>query len=136
MVAQLCLTLATPSTVIRQAPLSMGVSRQPYWSGLPFPCPGDLPPTQGLNPGLLQYRKILYLWSHQGSPSLMPQIGQKRSEMDADGLAFLYTGAKSNVRDRVLGEGEKRVAFIAGPGKGGMQQAPALIKLCVPSRRG
>ena len=29
-------------TVARQAPLSMGFSRQEYWSGLPFPSPGDL----------------------------------------------------------------------------------------------
>ena len=30
-------------TVACQAPLSMGSSRQEYWSGLPFPSPGDLP---------------------------------------------------------------------------------------------
>ena len=35
--------LATPWTVAYQAPLSMGFSRQEYWSGLPFPSPGDLP---------------------------------------------------------------------------------------------
>ena len=34
---------ATPWTVTRQAPLSMGVSKQEYWSGLTFPTPGDLP---------------------------------------------------------------------------------------------
>ena len=34
---------ATPWTVARQAPLSMGFSRQEYWSGLPFPPPGDFP---------------------------------------------------------------------------------------------
>ena len=34
-------------TVARQAPLSMGFPRQEYWSGLPFPPPGDLP-----NPGI------------------------------------------------------------------------------------
>ena len=34
---------ATPWTVSRQAPLSMGVSRQEYWSGLQYPPPGDLP---------------------------------------------------------------------------------------------
>ena len=34
---------ATPWTVARQAPLSMGFSRQEYWSGLPFPSPGNLP---------------------------------------------------------------------------------------------
>ena len=33
----------TPKTVARQAPLSMEFSRQEYWSGLPFPPPGDLP---------------------------------------------------------------------------------------------
>ena len=34
---------ATPWTVAHQAPPSMGFSRQEYWSGLPFPPPGDLP---------------------------------------------------------------------------------------------
>ena len=38
-----CSTLATPWTVGRQAPLSMGFSRQEYRSGLPFPSPGYLP---------------------------------------------------------------------------------------------
>ena len=38
---------ATPWTVSHQAPLSMGFSRQEYWSGLPFPSPGDL-----LHPGI------------------------------------------------------------------------------------
>ena len=33
----------TPRTVAGQAPLSMEFSRQEYWSGLPFPSPGDLP---------------------------------------------------------------------------------------------
>ena len=33
----------TPWTLAHQAPLSMGFSRQEYWSGLPFPSPGDLP---------------------------------------------------------------------------------------------
>ena len=33
----------TPWTVAHQAPLSMGFSRQEYWSGLPFPPPGDIP---------------------------------------------------------------------------------------------
>ena len=40
--AQLCLTLfVTPWTVAHLAPLSMKFSRQEYWSGLPFPSPGD-----------------------------------------------------------------------------------------------
>ena len=40
----------TPWTVACQAPLSMGFSRQEYWSGLPFPSPGDLP-DPGIEPG-------------------------------------------------------------------------------------
>ena len=38
---------ATTWTAAHQAPLSMGFLRQEYWSGLPFPSPGDLP-----NPGI------------------------------------------------------------------------------------
>ena len=34
---------ATPWTVAYKAPLSMEFPRQEYWSGLPFPSPGDLP---------------------------------------------------------------------------------------------
>ena len=38
---------ATPWTIAHQAPLSMGFSKQEYWSGFPCPPPGDLP-----NPGI------------------------------------------------------------------------------------
>ena len=41
---------ATPWTVAYQAPPSMGFSWQEYWSGLPFPSPGDLP-NPGIEPG-------------------------------------------------------------------------------------
>ena len=41
---------ATPRTVTYQAPLSMGFCRQEYWSGLPFPSPGNLP-DPGIEPG-------------------------------------------------------------------------------------
>ena len=40
----------TPQIVAHQAPLSMEFSRQEYWSGLPFPTPGDLP-DPGIKPG-------------------------------------------------------------------------------------
>ena len=43
LVAKLRLTLSTPWAAACQAPLSMGFPRQEYWSGLPFPSPGDLP---------------------------------------------------------------------------------------------
>ena len=50
LVIKLCPTFATPWTVSCQAPLSMGLSRQEYWSGLPFPSLGDLP-DPGIEPG-------------------------------------------------------------------------------------
>ena len=49
-IAKLCLTLGTPWTVTCQAPLAMRFFRQEYWSGLPFPSPGDLP-NPGIEPG-------------------------------------------------------------------------------------
>ena len=45
--AQSCPTLSDPMDCSHQTPLSMGFSRQEYWSGLSFPSPGDLP-----NPGI------------------------------------------------------------------------------------
>ena len=50
---------ATPWTVTYHAPPSMGFSRQEYWSGLPFPPPGDLPDLgiKPMSPCLLHCRK-------------------------------------------------------------------------------
>ena len=59
---------ATPRSVSYQAPLSIGFSRQDYWSVLPFPSPGDLP-DPGIDLGLPHCRQTLYHLSHQGSPS-------------------------------------------------------------------
>ena len=67
LVAKLCPTLLTPWTVARWAPLSVGFPRREYWSGLPFPSPGDLP-----NPGIKPVSPALQgdslLLSHRGSP--------------------------------------------------------------------
>ena len=49
MLSHVCLSV-TPWTVACHAPLSMGFSRQEYWSGLPFPSPRDLP-HPGIKPG-------------------------------------------------------------------------------------
>ena len=43
-------SFVTPWTVAHQAPLTMGFSRQEYWSRWPFPSPGDLP-SPGMEPG-------------------------------------------------------------------------------------
>ena len=65
---------ATLWTVTHQAPLSMGFSRQKYWSVLPFPPPGDLPdsgikPTSPTSPALHWQADSLPL-RHLGSPNV------------------------------------------------------------------
>ena len=52
---------ATRWTVACQAPLPMGFSRQEYWSGFLWPPLGTFP-TQGLNLGLLHFRKIFFFF--------------------------------------------------------------------------
>ena len=68
--AKSCLTLETPWTVACQAPLSMGFSRQAYWSGCHFLLQRIFP-TQGSNPGLLHCRQSLYQLRYKGSPLLI-----------------------------------------------------------------
>ena len=50
--------------IAHQVPLSMGLSRQEYWSGLPFPSPGHLPDL-GLKPKCPVLQEILYHLNHQ-----------------------------------------------------------------------
>ena len=71
---------ATPWTVAYQAP-SMGFSRQEYWSGLPFPSPGNLP-----DPGI-----------ESGSPALqadaLPSHQRKKVLRKLKQMSFLTMGA-------------------------------------------
>ena len=63
---------ATPQTVAYQAPLPMGFCRQEYWSGLPFPPPGDLPEpgTEPVFPVSPALQVILYRLSHKNQISV------------------------------------------------------------------
>ena len=70
LVAKSCPTFLQPHGLACQICLSMGFPRQEYWSGLPFPSPGDLP-----DPGIEPRRLHLLYWqedslppSHMGSP--------------------------------------------------------------------
>ena len=72
----------TPGTVAHQAPLSVEFSRQEYWSGEPFPSPGDLF-DPGLNPGLPYCRQTLYQLKHQGS--LYQLASTTKSEIERKG---------------------------------------------------
>ena len=60
-------SLVTPWTVAHQAPLSMGLSRQEYWSEFPFPTPGIVP-SQGLNLCLPHWQAGSLALSHRRSP--------------------------------------------------------------------
>ena len=62
----------TPWSIAHQVPLFMGFPRQEYWSGLPFPSPGDLPGL-GTEAVYLEspafFRRVLYNQHHLGSLS-------------------------------------------------------------------
>ena len=60
-------SLATPWTVACQSPLSMGFPRQEYWSGLPFPPPGDLP-HPGIEPASLALAGRFFTTEPPGKP--------------------------------------------------------------------
>ena len=63
----------TPWTVAHQAPPSMEFSRQAYWSGLPFPSPGDLP-DPGIEPGFPALRADTLPYEPAGNPRTPPCI--------------------------------------------------------------
>ena len=69
---------ATPWTVACQALLSMGFSKQEYWSGLPFPSPGDFP-----HPGIKSGSPTLQVGS------LPPELPGKPLNSDAVYLVFI-----------------------------------------------
>ena len=65
----------TPWTVAYQAPLSMGFSRQEYWSGLPFPSPGDLP-DPGIESGFPALEADSLTSEPPGKPNLLVTKGK------------------------------------------------------------
>ena len=82
-------SFATPWTVAHQAPLSMGFSRQEYWSGLPFPSLGNIA-HPGSNPGLLHCRQIF--WPTE--PSISVQKCFKMAAGSAE-KAYVWRGWSS-----------------------------------------
>ena len=64
----------TPWTVAHQAPLSMEFSKQEYWSGLPFPPPGNLPDPQikSLTPVSLELAGGFFTTEPHGKPHVDP----------------------------------------------------------------
>ena len=79
---------ATPWTVDYQAPPSMGFSRQEYWSGLPFPSPGDL---------------LLYHLSHQGSQKKARREAPRSLRAMSHSDRFHYAGQGRTLEGPELG---------------------------------
>ena len=74
---------ATPWTAVHQVPLSIRFSRQRYWSGLPFPSPGDLP-NPGIEPGSPALQADSLLTELQGK-----QMVKRMSTMQETQVRFL-----------------------------------------------
>ena len=80
----------TPWTVAHQAPTSMGFSRQEYWSGSPFPTPGDLP-----NPGIKPRTPTLQADSLPSEPPGKPSpllMQEQNEEVSASFCSSLPAG--------------------------------------------
>ena len=75
--------LVTPWTVSHQAPLSMGFSRQEYWSGLPVPAPGDLP-----YPGIDPRSPVAPTWADTLFPTAPP--GKTQALLILSRLILVY----------------------------------------------
>ena len=75
LVTQSCPTLCNPWAVAHQAPLSMGFSRQEYWSGLPFPSPEDLP-DPGIEPRSPSLQADALTSAPPGRPRFNPWVGK------------------------------------------------------------
>ena len=79
---------ATPWTVAHKAPLSMELPRQEYWSGLPFPSPGDLPgleikPTSVVS--LTLAGRLFYLWA---TKEALKYIGRPKYKLTCSNFHF------------------------------------------------
>ena len=95
LVVQLCPTLVTPQTVTFQAPVSMGFSRQAYWSGLPFPFPGDLP-DPGIEPRSSALQAASLLTELQRKQSLSDEPQTRNCSISLDQVATISNEKKSH----------------------------------------
>ena len=81
---------ATPWNIAHQAPLSIGFSRQEYWSALPFLSLGDLP-DPGIKPGSPELLADCLQLSHQGKPKGTQRRHQKEQKCIKIPQAFYLT---------------------------------------------
>ena len=97
-------SLAILWNVAHQPPLSTGFPRQEYWSGLPFPSPGDLP-----DPGIETRSPTLQADSLPFESPGMP-INRYKHIYKIRGKMFLLGGGEEEIRE----EFKKKVAFELG----------------------
>ena len=76
--------LATPWTIAHQAPLSIGFSRKEYWSGLPYPPPGDLP-HPGIEPRSPAWTGRFFTTETPGKPRRMRWGSSKKEQCKCSG---------------------------------------------------
>ena len=74
----------TPWTVAHQAPPSMGLYREEYWSGLPFPSPGDLP-DPGIEPRSPTLQADALTSAPPGKPWKRPSYWERLSAEGQEG---------------------------------------------------
>ena len=93
---------ATPWTVAHQAPLFMGFSRHEYWSGLPFPSPGNLP-NPGIKPGSPALQADSLLSGIQGKPCLFIKHLEIKQNHQFLGPLSEPAGSSSSFRSQFQG---------------------------------
>ena len=92
---QSCLIFATLWIVAHQVPLTMGFSRQEYWSGFPFPPPGDLPdprikPMSPVSPSLQMDSLPLSHWGRPGIWWILTLKKGQRAEQSEPGSRTVW----------------------------------------------
>ena len=85
LVAQSCPTLCDPMDCSQPVSLSMGFSRQEYWSGQPFPSPGELP-----DPGIKPTFPAFQVDSLQSDPAGKPPIAGGVGSIPSQGTKILH----------------------------------------------
>ena len=85
----------SPWTVAHQAPLSIGFSRQEYWSGLPFPSPEDLP-DPGIEPGSPALEADSFPSKPPGKPRLKARPSQKQGSLETDSVLVVIGSVCDN----------------------------------------
>ena len=125
---------ATPWTVACQTPLSMGFSRQEYWSGLPFPSPGDLP-DPGIRPGYPAWQADSLPFELLGKPSVGEDAEKREPLVHRGGTSRMWVGAATMENSMEVGQNTKNRTVWPGNFTSGYLRKQTLVwkSICTPS---